>query len=75
MRKLIAIALVLIVCALMLGVGGGVMMSNEQSESLEKDISFSVKDKGATASMFQCPDNDPNCLDQCPDNDPNCVPP
>lgn len=60
MKKITKIALVLLVCALLLGVGGGFLLASESSISFSQAPTMAVGGYGSVA-YFECPVADPNC--------------
>jgi len=60
MRKIKAIVLVLLVCALLLGVGGGVLLAGEEGKAFDATSTINGGSL-TTVVFFECPVSDPNC--------------
>lgn len=60
MKKIYVVVLVLLACALFLGIGGGVLLESENTESFDGIQPLEI-DGFDGAVYFQCPVNNPNC--------------
>lgn len=60
MKRITKIALVLLVCALLLGVGGGFLLASEKGVSINEKAAVLTATSGSEA-YFGCPDHDPDC--------------
>ncbi|HJX05089.1 MAG TPA: hypothetical protein VJ461_00090 [Candidatus Nanoarchaeia archaeon] len=61
MNKLTKIALVLLACAVLLGVGGGVLLAGESGVVSVSSVPTLSAGVGSVA-WFECPVNNPNCV-------------
>ncbi|KYK27361.1 hypothetical protein AYK26_03825 [Euryarchaeota archaeon SM23-78] len=61
MNKIVVVAVALLVCALLLGVGGAFLMESENTESLSEAPTITPEGFGKVVSFEGCPDDDPLC--------------